>query len=81
MFGQKINFLDFFIFFVKKFEIFPSQKWPEKWPKIAKNGQNDQNYVKKSISNTEYELKFDKNHSQLPFSMVFVGIDTYLIDI
>ena len=48
---------------------------------MSKNGQNPQNYVKKSISNTEFDLKFDKNHSQLPFSMVFVDLDTYLIDI
>ena len=33
------------------------------------------NYVKKSTSNTEFEFKFDKNHSQLPFSMVFVDLD------
>ena len=48
---------------------------------MTKNGQNPQNYVKKLTSNTEYELKFDKNHSQLPFSMVFVDLDTYLTDI
>ena len=49
---------------------------------MVKYGQNIQTYVKKSISNTEYEFKFDKNHnSKLPFSMIFVDLDTYLIDI
>ena len=48
---------------------------------MTKNGKNPQNYVIKSVSNTEFDLRFDKNHSKPPFSMVFVGFDTYLIDI
>ena len=48
---------------------------------MVQNGQNPQKYVKKSTPETEYECRFDKNHSKLPFSMVFVGLDTYLTDI
>ena len=45
--------------------------------KIIKNGQNHQKHVKKSISNTEYEPKNDKNHCGNPFSMV--SIDSYTV--
>ena len=56
----------------------------QKWSRKIKNGQKRSKSPKlceKLISNTEFDFKFDKNHSQLPFSMVFVGLDTYLIDI
>ena len=42
---------------------------------MTKNGQNPKKHVKKSISNTEYEPKNDKNHCGHPFSMV--SIDSY----
>ena len=32
------------------------------------------------IQNIEFEVKFDKNHNKLPFSMVFTDLDTCLID-
>ena len=46
---------------------------------MTQNSQNPQNYVK-TISNTEYEFKFEENHSKLPFSMVFVDLNTCLIE-
>ena len=48
---------------------------------MIKIGQNSQNFVKKLTSITEFKVDFDENHSQLPFSMVFIDLDTYLIDI
>ena len=45
---------------------------------MAENGPKRQNFVK-MIQNIEFEVKFDKNHNKLAFSMVFTDLDTCLI--
>ena len=46
---------------------------------MAQNDPKPQNFVK-MIHNIEFEVKFDKNHNKLAFSMVFTDLDTCLID-
>ena len=43
--------------------------------KMIQNGPKSQNYVKKSFKKCVYDIKINKNHGKLSFSMVYIDFD------